>query len=46
MTLDYMGGVVAAVMTPTDDAVVALDLLAEGLLATGEDETHGGGLGG
>jgi hypothetical protein len=44
MTLDYMGRVVAAVMTPADNAVVALDLLAEGLLATGEDKTHDGGL--
>ncbi len=35
-----MAGVVAAVVTLTDDALVALDFLAEGMLAAGEYETH------
>lgn len=35
-----MGGVVAAVMALAGEALVALNLLAEGVLAAGEDQTH------
>lgn len=38
--LDDLAAVVAAVVALADDALVALDFLAEGVLATGEDETH------
>ncbi|KAJ2974182.1 hypothetical protein NUW58_g8740 [Xylaria curta] len=35
-----MSSVVAAVVTLASDALVALNLLAEGVLAAGEDQTH------
>ena len=41
IALDDVAGVVAAVVAATHDALVALDLLAEGVLAAGEDEAHG-----
>lgn len=44
MRLDDFGRVVAAVVAPADEPFVALDLLLEAGLATGEDETHVGGL--
>lgn len=37
VTLDDMGGVVAAVVALAGDALVSLNLLAEGMLAAGED---------
>lgn len=46
MQLDDARAVVAAVVAPTHDAVVALKLLAERVLAAGEDEAHVGGFGG
>lgn len=42
VAFDDMTGVVTAVVALTDDALVAFDLLAEGVLAASEDETHGG----
>lgn len=42
MALDDVAAVVAAVVAPADDALVALDLLAEGVLAAREDEAHPG----
>ena len=39
---DDFGGVVAAVVTAADNALVALDFTPECGLATGEDETHRG----
>lgn len=41
IALDDVAGVVAAVVAATHDALVALDFLAEGVLAAGEDEAHG-----
>lgn len=41
MTLDDMAAVVATIMALTDDAVIALDLLAEGVFTTREYDTHG-----
>lgn len=41
MGLDNMSAVVAAIVTTTDNALVAFNLLPEGVLATCEDETHG-----
>lgn len=35
-----MGGIVATVMALAGDALVALDLLAEGVLTAGEYQTH------
>lgn len=34
--------VVAAVVAPADDALVAFHLLAEGVLTAGEDDAHDG----
>lgn len=41
MALDDVAVVVSAVVALADDAFVAFDLLAEGMLATGEYQTHG-----
>lgn len=40
--LDDLATVVAAVVTLAGDTLVALDFLAKGMFATGEDKTHGG----
>lgn len=37
VALDDMGGIVATVMALAGDALVALDLFAEGMLAASED---------
>lgn len=42
--LDDGPGVVAAVVTPADEAFVAFHLLAERVLAAREDDAHGCGL--
>lgn len=44
--LDDRSGVVTAVVAAADQAFVALHLAAEGVLATGEDDAHGIGVGG
>lgn len=41
MAFDDMTRVIAAVVALTDKALVAFNLFAEGVLAAGEDETHG-----
>lgn len=41
MRLGDRGRVVAAVVAAADEAVVALDFLAEGVLAAREDDAHG-----
>lgn len=41
MAFDDMPAVVPAVLAAADDALISLDLLPEGVLAAGEDETHG-----
>lgn len=42
VALDDMAAVVSAVMALTDDPLVAFDLLPEGVLSTGEYQTHCG----
>ena len=43
MRLDDAAAVVAAVVAAADHALVALDFLAERVLAAREDDAHGGG---
>jgi len=43
MRLDDVPAIVATVVAPTHDALVAFNLLAERVLAAREDETHGCG---
>lgn len=43
MALDDVAGHVAAVVTLTDHALVAINLFPEGVLAAHEEEEHGGG---
>lgn len=40
MTLDDMAAIITTVVALTDDAVIPLNLFAEGVFATGEYDTH------
>lgn len=42
VALDDLTGIVATVVALADHALIALNLLAEGVLAARENKTHGG----